>query len=97
RRPPASPTRRSSDLGTLLAGNGAVIGATLVANAASQGLAEFLVKARPRIAVVAGGDEVVSGSTPVAAKIFDANTPLVLGLAQNQDRKSTRLNSSHVS
>lgn len=70
--------------GTLLAREGTVIDAALVATAASQGITEITVKARPRIAVIAGGDEVVSGSRPVAAKIFDANTPLVLGLAQTQ-------------
>ncbi|KIT90202.1 hypothetical protein QT22_00500, partial [Staphylococcus aureus] len=35
------------------------------------------VKARPKIAVVAGGDEVVAGKTPRQAQIFDANTPLM--------------------
>lgn len=69
--------------GELLASEGTVVDAALVATAASQGITELPVKARPRIAVVAGGDEVVGGSTPVAAKIFDANTPLVQGLAQS--------------
>ena len=66
--------------GTLLAREGTIIDAALMAAAASQGIAELPVKARPRIAVIAGGDEVVNGSTPVNAKIFDANTPLVMGL-----------------
>ncbi|HIW46064.1 MAG TPA: hypothetical protein H9884_04075 [Candidatus Yaniella excrementigallinarum] len=66
--------------GTLLARSGSVIDATLIATAASQGISELTVKARPRIAVVAGGDEVVTGGRPVAAKIFDANTPLVLAM-----------------
>src|SRR5690625_2247903 len=105
--------------GTLLARSGSVIDATLIATAASQGISELTVKARPRFAVVAGGDEVVTGGRPVAAKIFDANTPLVLAMGTthqmdivatasttdelrqfrsvlDQDRKSTRLNSSHV-
>lgn len=74
--------RVGSDMpaGTLLAQAGQTIDAALVAAAASQGLTELPVKARPRIAVVAGGDEVVGGETPVAAKIFDANTPLVTAL-----------------
>lgn len=66
--------------GTLLAREGTTIDAALIAAAASQGIAELPVRARPRIAVIAGGDEVVSGSTPMNAKIFDANTPLVMGL-----------------
>lgn len=66
--------------GTLLAREGTIIDAALIAAAASQGIAELPVKARPRIAIIAGGDEVVSGSTPTNAKIFDANTPLVMGL-----------------
>lgn len=68
--------------GTLLASAGTTIDAALVATAASQGLDELPVRPRPSIAVIAGGDEVVGGRTPVAAKIFDANTPLMLGLAQ---------------
>ena len=67
--------------GTLLAREGDVIDAALVAAAASQGLTELPVRARPRIAVIAGGDEVVAGSSPVPAKIFDANTPLIQSLA----------------
>lgn len=66
--------------GTLLARAGEVVDAALVAAAASQGLTELPVKARPRIALVAGGDEVVGGGTPVTAKIFDANTPLMAAL-----------------
>ncbi|HEY4577264.1 MAG TPA: molybdopterin-binding protein [Yaniella sp.] len=74
--------RAGSDMrsGTLIARAGETVDAALVAAAASQGLIELPVKARPRIAVVAGGDEVVGGETPVAAKIFDANTPLVAAL-----------------
>lgn len=68
--------------GTLLARAGSVVDAALIATAASQGITELTVKARPRIAVIAGGDEVVTGPTPVAAKIFDANTPLIAGFAQ---------------
>lgn len=68
--------------GTRLARAGTVIDATLVATAASQGISELPVRARPRIGVIAGGDEVVNSSTPAAAKIFDANTPLVRGLAE---------------
>ena len=68
--------------GTLLASEGAVIDAALVATAASQGIAELPVRACPRIGLIAGGDEVVSSNTPAAAKIFDANTPLVSSLAQ---------------
>jgi len=67
--------------GTLLASAGSLIDATLIATAASQGMTELTVKARPRVAVIAGGDEVVTGGRPVAAKIFDANTPLVLAMA----------------
>lgn len=68
--------------GALLAREGTIIDAALVATAASQGITQLPVRTYPRVAVVAGGDEVVAGSTPAAAKIFDANTPLVLGLAQ---------------
>ena len=68
--------------GVLVAPEGTVIDAALVATAASQGMTQFHVRARPRIAVIAGGDEVVEGNRPVAAKVFDANTPLVLGLAR---------------
>lgn len=68
--------------GTLLASEGTVIDAALVATAASQGIAELPVRTRPRIGLIAGGDEVVSSSTPAATKIFDANTPLVRSLAQ---------------
>lgn len=67
---------------TLLARQGTVIDAALIATAASQGMDQLPVTARPRIAVIAGGDEVVTGSTATAAKIFDANTPLVIALAQ---------------
>src|SRR5699024_9200231 len=67
-------------LGTQLARSRSDSDATLIATAASQGISELTVKARPRIAVVAGGDEVVTGGRPVAAKIFDANTPLVLAM-----------------
>lgn len=68
--------------GALLASEGTVVDAALVATAASQGISELPVRAHPRVAIVAGGDEVVGGSVAVAAKIFDANTPLVRGLAQ---------------
>src|SRR5699024_770432 len=40
------------------------------------------VQARPTIAMIAGGDEVVTGKHPVTAKIFVANTPLAQALAQ---------------
>lgn len=75
---------KGSDMraGTVLARAGDVVDAALIATAASQGMAELTVKAQPRIAVIAGGDEVVAGPTPAAAKIFDANTPLIQGLAQ---------------
>ncbi|NWN87982.1 MAG: hypothetical protein HLX51_05490 [Micrococcaceae bacterium] len=68
--------------GVLVAPEGTGIDAALVATAASQGMTQFHVRARPRIAVIAGGDEIVEGNRPVAAKVFDANTPLVLGLAR---------------
>lgn len=79
--------RSGSDMraGTLLANEGTVIDAALVATAASQGIAELPVRARPRIGVIAGGDEVVSTTTPAVAKIFDANTPLIRSLAQTHD------------
>jgi len=66
--------------GTLLASEGELIDAPLVAAAASQGLTELPVKARPRIALVAGGDEVVTGGSSAPAKIFDANTPMLQAL-----------------
>jgi len=65
--------------GTLLARENTLVDAALVAAAASQGIAELTVKARPKVAVVAGGDEVVAGRTPRQAQIFDANTPLMQG------------------
>lgn len=67
--------------GTVLAHEGELIDAALVAAAASQGLTELPVKARLRVAVIAGGDEVISASSPAIAKIFDTNTPLVQALA----------------
>ena len=67
--------------GTVLAHENTLVDAALVAAAASQGIAELTVKARPKIAVVAGGDEVVAGRTPREAQIFDANTPLMQGFA----------------
>lgn len=79
--------RTGSDMraGTRLASEGTVIDVALVATAASQGIAELPVRARPRIAVIAGGDEVVSSTMPAVAKIFDANTPLIRSLAQTHD------------
>src|SRR5699024_2231316 len=76
--------RAGSDMqaGARLASKGSVIDAALVATAASQAIAELPVRARPRIGVIAGGDEVVASTTPAAAKIFDANTPLIRSLAQ---------------
>lgn len=74
------PTGSDMPDGTLLARQGDRIDAAFVAAAAAQGLTELPVTARPRVAVIAGGDEVVSGSIPMPAKIFDANTPLVLAL-----------------
>src|SRR5699024_3862833 len=68
--------------GTLLARENTVVDAALVAAAAAQGIAELTVKARPTIAVIAGGDEVVAGRTPRGAQIFDANTPLMRGFAK---------------
>ena len=63
--------------GTMLAREDTVVDAALIAAAAGQGIGEVSVKARPTIAVVSGGDEVVTGKTPVGAQIFDANTPLM--------------------
>src|SRR5699024_749105 len=71
--------------GSLLGRSGSVIDATLIATAASQGISELTVKARPRIAVVAGGDVVVTGGRPVAAKIFDANAPLDLAMGTTDE------------
>lgn len=68
--------------GTTLAPAGTRIDTALIAAAAAQGFAEFTVQARPTIAMIAGGDEVVTGKHPVTAKIFDANTPLAQALAQ---------------
>ena len=76
--------KTGSDLpaGTVLARESTVVDAALIAAAASQGIAELTVKARPKIAVIAGGDEVVAGRAPREAQIFDANTPLMRGFAQ---------------
>ena len=80
----ASIRKTGSDMpaGTLLARENTLVDAALIAAAASQGIAELTVKARPKIVVVAGGDEVVAGRTPREAQIFDANTPLMQGFGQ---------------
>lgn len=67
---------------TRLARENTLVDAALVAVAASQGIAELSVTARPTIAVVAGGDEVVAGTAPRSAQILDANTPLIRGFAK---------------
>lgn len=67
--------------GTLLAAAGTQVDAILVAAAASQGISEVPVTAAPRIAVIAGGAEIIIGGQPRDAQIFDANTPLLQGLA----------------
>lgn len=70
---------------TLVARENTVIDAALIAVAASQGIGELTVKARPTIAVIAGGDEVVAGKAPMGAQIFDANTPLMRGFAKTHE------------
>ena len=67
---------------TRLARENTVVDAALVAAAAAQGIGELSVTARPTIAVIAGGDEVVVGKAPRGAQILDANTPLIRGFAK---------------
>lgn len=74
-------TAEDMPAGTVFAREGDLIDATLVATAASQGMTDLPVASRMTMAIIAGGDEVVTAGTPVNAKIFDANTPLVTALA----------------
>src|SRR5690606_41625516 len=76
------PTRRSSDLADRLA-EGAVVGDPAAAGEGGIGLG-------------AEGEEAVAHRLPGRARLREVGEELVALVGAHQDRKSTRLNSSHV-
>src|SRR5690606_39867221 len=89
RPPPASPTRRSSDLGALLRQHLAWLG---------NGIADFQAE-QMRLAAAAHRAQQTGGFAAGAeggAEVHHRLGVVADALVRGQDRKSTRLNSSHV-
>lgn len=69
--------------GSLLLTRGARLDARSLALAASAGRAELRVHARPRVAILTGGDELVPPGQPLAAgQIHDSNSALLQALVE---------------
>lgn len=67
--------------GALVARAGDRLGARILSGIAAAGVAEVSVNARPRVAVITTGDEVIApGGSLEYGQIFDSNTTLVAGL-----------------
>lgn len=90
----ANVRRRGSDLadGTVVATAGSRIGPALVALIAGSGTAEVEVRRRPRVAVLATGDEIRPAGSPLgAAGIPDANGPGLRALVTDAGATATDL------
>ena len=69
--------------GARVLAEGVVLDGVKIALAASVGRADLIVSRRPRVAVLGGGDELVSpGATPLADQIFDSMSYGVAALAE---------------
>jgi len=76
--------------GDPVAESGVKITAELISSLASSGYGEVAVRRRPRIAVIATGDELVEPGTELAyGQIPDSNSLLVAGLAGEADTEVT--------
>ncbi|MCM3661916.1 molybdopterin molybdotransferase MoeA [Georgenia satyanarayanai] len=83
--PGAHVRRRGEDVrpGDVVVGTGTVLGATHLSAAISAGHGELLVHARPRVGVLATGDELCPpGTDPGPGRIPDSNSMLVAGLVR---------------
>ncbi len=85
---------RGSDCpaGRIVLQRGARLGPAQIAVAASVGAAEVNVFARPRVAVLATGDELVGvNETPGPSRIRNCNSPMLVGLLQRLECEVTDL------
>lgn len=72
---------RHARQGSLIAAAGQLLGAGELAGIAAFGAAQIAVRARPRVALIAGGDELLAPGEPlVAGAIYDSNTPMLAAL-----------------
>ncbi|WP_084077909.1 gephyrin-like molybdotransferase Glp [Demequina sp. NBRC 110057] len=77
--------RRGEDVrvGDVVVAAGVALGSWQLSAAASAGAAEIAVRARPRIAVLTTGDELVDpGTTPGPGQIVDSNTTLLAAMVK---------------
>jgi molybdopterin molybdotransferase len=85
---------RGSDCpaGKVVLNQGAMMGAPQIAVAASVGAAEVSVYARPRVAVLGTGDELVAvAAAPGAAQIRNSNSPMLVALLRGMGCEVTDL------
>lgn len=67
--------------GDALVSAGRVLGAGELASIAAFGIRELAVRARPRVALVAGGNEILTPGDPlVSGAIYDSNSPMLRAL-----------------
>jgi len=83
-------------VGDFLLPVGRVMGAAEIAVAASCGCVELAVFARPKVAIVATGDELVElGVTPEAAQIYNSNSYALAALVRGEGGFAGRLAIAH--
>ncbi|SJM70991.1 gephyrin-like molybdotransferase Glp [Gulosibacter sp. 10] len=87
-KPGAHIRRRGEDapVGAVVAEPGERLGARVLAGIAAVGVAEIAVRPRPRVALIATGDELVRpGGELEHGRLYDSNTTLVRGLVEEAD------------